>query len=100
MGKVTMDWTLSEGKTEKYSPAEQRLFRLLPKSGKAISSTKLVDLFYNGDMPVNGRTAMNISLKRLMLKIERNKEPFNVLRTERQGQQPIEWKIQRKPRRR
>jgi hypothetical protein len=98
MGKVTMDWRLSEGGKEKYSPAEQKLFRLLPKNGNAIDSGKLMDKFYGGDeMPVHGRTAMNVSLKRLMLKVQRNKEAFRIVRSERQGQQPIQWQV--RPRR-
>jgi hypothetical protein len=87
---------LSEG-IEKYSPNEEKLFKLLPKNGKSINSTELMDKFYNGklkSMPVNGRTSMNVSLKRLMLKVRRNGEPFAVVRSKRKGQGPIEWSVQ------
>lgn len=100
MGKAIMDWRLSKG-VEKYSPAERKLFGLLPKDGTFISSTKLMDLYYNGRRtPVHGRTAMNVSLKRLMQKVQQNREPFRVVRSKRKGTTPIEWQLRAQPTRR
>jgi len=77
-----------------YSPAELRLFKLLPKDRKPISSTDLMVKFYDGRrMPLHGRTAMNVSLKRLQDKLQRNKEPFRLVRTKRHGLQPIMWYV-------
>jgi hypothetical protein len=89
-----MDLRLSEGKVEKYSPAEQKLFQLLLKNGDPISSTELMGQFYDGRRkPVHGRTSMNVSLKRLMLKVQQNKEAFRIVRQKRKGMGPIQWQI-------
>ena len=89
-----MGWKLSDGSLEKYSPAEQKLFQLLTKTSAPISSTKLVGLFYNGKrMPVHGRTSMNVSLKRLMQKIDQNKEPFRLVREPSSSGRALDWCI-------
>jgi hypothetical protein len=96
-----MDWRLSDGKLEKYSPAEQKLFQLLRRTNDPINSTTLMELYYNGRrQPVHGRTAMNVSLKRLMQKVDQNKEPFKIVRSKRQGGEPITWQIRTRTRRR
>jgi len=98
MAKATMDLKSGNtGKVERYSPAEVRLFELLNKSGKPISSTDLMEKFFKGrkekDIPVNGRTSMNVSLKRLMLKLDRNREPYQVVQVRTKGL-AIQWLIQ------
>lgn len=96
-----MDWRLDkEPRAEKYSPTETKLFYLLPQNGTAISSSALVDLLYDDkkSRPVHGRTAMNVSLKRLTEKTDRNKEPFKIVRKRRQGIRAIEWQVMRRGR--
>jgi hypothetical protein len=89
---------LSNDGIERYSPSEQLLFRLLPKNTKPITSTALMAKFFDGRrMSVHGRTVMNVSLTRLKLKVEQNKEQFRIVRSRRRGSKPVEWHVRSLP---
>jgi hypothetical protein len=83
---------------ERYSPAERGLFQLLPKNDEPVTSTALMEEFYKGRrVPVNGRTVMNISLKRLADKAKHNKEPFQVIRSKQKGLRALKWHVRLLP---
>lgn len=79
---------------EKYSPSEKLLFELLPRNGEPIDTETLTRKFYqkregkalrDSDIPVHGRVIVNGTLKQLIRKIERNKEPFRLIHSGRAG---------------
>ena len=78
-------------KRVKYSRMEKALFAGLPKSGKHTTTEKLVRSVYDRQhTPFHARTAVLVILRRLILKVAHNDEPFRVMRTEANGSQPIE----------
>jgi hypothetical protein len=74
----------------KYSPREKALFKGLPKDGKHTTTQKLVKAVYKNSPPFHARTAVLVILRRLINKIEFNKEPFRIARTDGYGSKPIE----------
>ena len=83
-----------------YSPKEHALFQLLPQNGKPVTTTELLEKFYKGRrIPVSGRSAINVFLKRLQAKVEYNREPFQVcVSTMKCHYKPFGWQIVRCPR--
>lgn len=80
---------LSDGK--RYSPKDKALFALIPKGGKKrIDSTSLVDKYYKGSAPLNGRQCVMAGVRTLKRKIDFFKEPFCLKLSPRRGPWPVE----------
>ena len=77
----------------KYSPSEQRLFALLPKSGRqSRDSAQLAAAFYKGRKPPqHARTTVVGAMRSLARKMAKNKEPLRVQIGKRQGPHPIDF---------
>lgn len=73
------------------SPGEERLLKLLPHTGKRISTEELTKLFYNGRIePFNGRLVVIGMVRSLQRKIDTIKtSPVYVHATERSGPYPM-----------
>ena len=72
----------------RYSKMEQKLFKLMPRNGKKISTKMLKERYYAAEQeeePFAARSIINSSLKALIEKIRRNKEPFIIQHTGRHG---------------
>ena len=84
--------TTPKARTVRYSPREKALFKGLPKDGKHVTTEKLVKAVYKDDPdpPFHARTAVLVILRRLIEKVEFNKEPFKIMRTDASGSAPIE----------
>ncbi len=52
----------------KLSPSEKKLYDILKRSDRRITSEELAKKFYGGEVPLNGRTVVTILLKRLKAK--------------------------------
>lgn len=90
-----------------YSPSEERIFALLPFASKwtegddvwdgAIDTEKLTRKYYkNKKIPMNGRVIVAGTLRKLMKKVESNKEPYHIRRTPRAGPHSIAvWVVKR-----
>jgi hypothetical protein len=61
-----------------------------------VDTNSLVINHYKKDPPLNARASIVAGMKSLMRKIERNKEPFRVLQSERAGPRPAEFWVQAK----
>lgn len=77
----------------KYSPTEQEIFRLLPRAeSRKIDTETLTKKFYEmrkvKNLPYNGRIIVNGSVRSLMRKAVRNREPFKIMHTGRAGPHP------------
>lgn len=87
----------SDGRHLRYSPRERRFFALLPKDGKAINTKKLIERYYKDDeLPGHPHANIIDMAGSLIEKIEKNKEPFRVKRTDRRGPHPIEFWVERR----
>jgi hypothetical protein len=72
----------TDGKV-RYSKGEQKLFKLL--STRKLSSTELVERYYNGNETFNSRKIMIGLLRSLGRKMAANRESFKLLSTDRSG---------------
>lgn len=89
-----MDFTLTSKGAVRYSPEEQRIFRLLPKDGRQRSSTAILNRFYgvaDQGPPFHKRKIVIGLLSSLMRKTDCNKEHFRVCKTKRSGPIPISF---------
>jgi len=80
-----------------YSVSERELFRLLPKNGSKISSTKLTELKMKmlGDWDVeHPQKNVTIAMTSLRKKVEVNREAFRICRTKRCGPHPIQYWVE------
>lgn len=81
----------------KYSPTETQLLRLLPKGGRHISSEELAKKLYRYNVsPFYARNVIVGMMRTLIIKVQKNKEPFRILKTERAGPTPTQYWIQEK----
>lgn len=73
----------------RYSPMEEKLLQLLPKRGKRISVTDLVDQYYNhpGQRPYTARQTIISSMSALIKKVDHNQEPYMIIKERFPGQQ-------------
>jgi hypothetical protein len=70
----------------KYSPTEKKIFQILKAlKGRRIATDELTEKFYDGPIPMHGRTIISGTVNSLIEKIERNDEAFRVCRSERAG---------------
>jgi hypothetical protein len=77
---------LSRSDFKNYSETEKKLFKILKSlKGRQISTEELTAKFYGGDVPFNARTIISGCVNALIKKVEWNKEPFRVCRSERSG---------------
>ena len=78
-------------KDKRYSPKDSELFRLIPKGdSKRIDSTTLVDRYYEGKIPFNGRQCVMAGVRTLGAKIRYYREPFRLVISPRRGPWPVE----------
>jgi hypothetical protein len=81
---------LSKPDRVKYSPLEEEIFNLLPRSGKRLDTNQLANKVYGGDVPINGRLIVTGTLRKLIKKSLHNKEAFKIKTSERRGPYPLE----------
>lgn len=73
----------------RYSPAEQKLFALLPRGRRnAILTTDLAHQLHGRRAP-HGRAQVIGTAKSLLRKMRLNREPFRLRKTERSGPYPV-----------
>lgn len=91
-------WSLSHVPNEKvnYSSMERKLYALIPKDGTPINTLKLMKKYYGNDVPFNGRIIVTGMMRSLIAKVERNKEPFVITKSARNGPNPIEFQVKRR----
>src|SRR5215510_12827869 len=79
------------------SPAEARLFKLLPSSGKQITTKELAALFYEGrKQPFNSRIVIIGLIRNLQKKINVSHVAFRLKSSERAGPYPMKiWRESR-----
>jgi hypothetical protein len=79
----------------KYSPTEQRLRALLrpePKTTEEISRL----LYRNREAPYHARKSALVALTSLADKLDLNRDPLRLARTERAGPYPISFWLERR----
>lgn len=78
--------------TVKYSKAEERLLKLIPKSPKRITSQELVKKYYAGtvELPFNAQKIVVGMVAGLVEKAKYNKEKFRVRKERPEGQKALE----------
>lgn len=77
-----------------YSPAERMLFDFLPKDGRKITSTKLVDMRKKkkNDWEVgSARRVVTVTMQHLIRKIKINREEFEIKSSSRRGPYAMEY---------
>lgn len=84
-----MRYTLESDSRHSYSKAEHRVWTLLA-SGKKIKSTDLTKRYYNGRVPLNGQVCVMAIIRKLSLKMKANKSKRSIMRSGRQGPNPIQ----------
>ena len=89
-----MKFKLKVGGKVKYSNGEQNAFKAL--STKALSSTTIVEKFYDKKVPYNGRKIVIGTLKSLKRKMLVNKEPFKLCNSDRAGPHAMEFWLEGK----
>jgi hypothetical protein len=92
--ELDMKFDLSEGGVP-YSRTEKMLFSLIPKTGKPISSVALANARQKkSDSEIFfPRNSISAAMSSLMRKIEKNKEPFRILKSPQKGPYPSEFWI-------
>jgi hypothetical protein len=73
-----------------YSPLERKIFDLLPSVGKRISTKELTKKIYGSKVPINGRVIISGTLRNLIKKTLKNKEPFKIASSGQRGPHSIE----------
>lgn len=92
-----MKYALSDnGVAVGYSPAERALFDLLPMKPKKVSSADLVKLRYGTTPPFHGQSIIGSTARSLAKKVDANKEPFRVAKSERAGPKPTEYWLEKR----
>lgn len=89
-----MDFTLTSKGVVRYSPGEQRIFKLLPKDGRPRSSTAIMEKYYgvaSQKAPFHKRKIVIGLLSSLIKKADHNKESFRLCKTRRSGSIPISF---------
>jgi hypothetical protein len=70
----------------RYSPLEKALFEIIRSHrGTPLNTAKLAEKFYDGEIPLNGRTIISVTINALIKKTRWNKEEFKVCRSPRSG---------------
>jgi hypothetical protein len=82
-----------------YSKGEMMLFNMLPKDGGRITSEQLASAKQKkSEFKITyPRNSIASTMKSLMMKIEKNGEPFRVLKSPQQGPHPTKFWIVNKP---
>lgn len=79
-----------------YSPAETKLLGILRKRKAPVNSVDLCALYYEKKIPFHGQRQIIASMRGLMRKIDFNREPFRIEKSERRGPHPIEFVLKQK----
>jgi hypothetical protein len=73
-----------------FSPSEERLLRLLPRSGRRVTTKDLVERFYKGRVvPENSQIVISGIVRKLATKTQRGGR-VRVRRSERAGPHPMQ----------
>jgi hypothetical protein len=82
-----------------YSKGEMMLFKMLPKDGSRITSEQLASAKQKkSEFEITyPRNSIASTMKSLMMKIEKNREPFRVVKTQQRGPHPTQFWIVDKP---
>jgi hypothetical protein len=67
-----------------YSPREQAILDLIPRSGEPVT-TDVFEKLYNKAETLNPRQNVNATLGTLIRKVNLNKEPFQIIKEARKG---------------
>lgn len=79
-----------------YSEAEKKLFGLLSTRERR-STSELVQLKYDGEtVPFHAKGIIRAIANSLTAKVERNGEPFTIMKSARRGPYPVEFWIETK----
>lgn len=91
-----MRWKLSPSpQYVSYSVLERKIFTLLPqREDDGITFLDLIPKVYDSRPPFYARQSLNTTINNLASKITRNKEPFRIIKSERNGPHPIEWRVE------
>jgi len=94
MNTTTRMKELPPGKVS-YSPMERTLFKFL-SSGKRLNSTELIQKFYKDTISehFHARETVNAALTSLRRKLEFNKAPIQLKRSQLSGPRPVEWWVE------
>jgi hypothetical protein len=94
MFKLTTDGALVP-----YSESERALFALLGAgAARALDTKQLADKRYEGEEPFHSLSIVRSTISSLARKIEANKEPFTLEKSERNGPHPVSYWLERKGR--
>lgn len=80
----------------RYSKSEKLLFECLAKAQQPVTTLELVAGIYRQRRPINARQSVLTIAKSLMMKVDKNKEAFRILRSEQIGPRPISFWIEPK----
>ena len=76
----------------KLSEKETELLLALPKSGRAISSTELIEKLFGDEPPFHARSILRSRMETLIRKLRATPGGPRVSRTQRRGPYPIEYR--------
>jgi hypothetical protein len=77
-----------------YSPAEERLLKIMRRRRNPVDSITLCDLFYSDEeKPWHGQNSVVNAMSSLIRKIAHNEEPFAIEKSERRGPHPVEFRF-------
>jgi hypothetical protein len=69
-----------------YSPAEERLLKLIPRNGRRITTDKLTAMQYqHRQKPFNADAIVRATLRSLMKKVEFNQERYRIVKGPQRG---------------
>jgi len=94
----TTEYVLSRDKVP-YSRSQRELFALIPKNGDKIKSTALAKLKAKKHKWIvdNPNNAVSVHMIHLQSRINANKEPFELMKTDQHGPYPVEyWIVKRR----
>lgn len=98
-----MAYTLSKKPKVKYSPSEEKVFRIIRTYAgrkKKLPTTKMVSLDLYGDhagVPYHADQIVSGSLRSLRKKILTNEEPFRLEKIKVPGQKEVMWGLFKLP---
>lgn len=76
----------------KLSEKETELLLAIPKSGKAISSTELIEKLFGEEPPFHARSILRSRMTTLIRKLGTTTRGPQVIKTQRRGPYPIEYR--------
>jgi hypothetical protein len=80
----------------RYSPNEEKLLLIMRECQQPVTAIGLVDLFFddsNVELPYHAHHQINATMRSLMRKIDYNGEKFGIMKSQRRGPHPIEFRF-------